>query len=332
MDVASSIQKITEEIILKKVRYTKKITNSKNLCLSGGVALNCVSNGNLFKQKLFNELWIQAAAGDAGGALGCALNHYYNFLNNKRNHQETSKMQNHSYLGDEFDENDIKEVLVNYNIKFLHLSETEIIKKLSNLIQEGNVIGCFKGRMEFGPRALGARSILANPKIADMQKILNLKIKFREGFRPFAAMLLEEDYKFLFEENYLNEYMLLVNSLKKEHRILQQKNKKLSDVNNKRSLFSSITHIDYSTRVQIVNSENKFFYDLLKEYKLLTGNGMLINTSFNVRGEPIVRSPYDALKCFANTEIDYLMMENFLIKKEDQNLEFLKSEYKFEED
>ena len=145
-------------------------------------------------------------------------------------------------------------------------------------------------------------------------------------------MLLEEDYKFLFEENYLNEYMLLVNSLKKEHRILQQKNKKLSDVNNKRSLFSSITHIDYSTRVQIVNSENKFFYDLLKEYKLLTGNGMLINTSFNVRGEPIVRSPYDALKCFANTEIDYLLMENYLIKKEDQNLEFLKSEYKFEED
>ncbi len=333
MDIAASVQKITEDIIIKKILYTKKITNKKNLCLSGGVALNCVANGKIFKQDAFADLWIQPASGDAGGAIGCALNHYYNFLGNKREYVSPKKMHNFSLLGDSFDEKTIEQTFIDYSVTYEKFENKTLINKVSKLLNEGKIIGRFSGRMEFGPRALGSRSILANPKINDMQKNLNLKIKMREGFRPFAAMILEEEYGKYFEKNYKNEYMLLVNKLKSQYREKNFTNKKLNDVNQIRSFIPSVTHLDYSTRIQIINKENESLFKLLNSFKELSGVGILINTSFNVRGEPIVRTPFEALRCFANTKIDFLVIENYLVSKEKQNsLDILKDNYKFEED
>ncbi len=311
-NLAFAIQYVTEKIILKMSECALSTANSKNLCLAGGVALNCVANGVLAKSGLCEEIWIQPACGDAGGAMGAALAYYYSF-----SEKEESKKFN-PYLGPSFSNESIKSELSNENYLFVE-DQKELLNKIAKKLSHGKIIGWFQGRMEWGPRALGGRSILADPRSPDMQSRLNLKIKHRENFRPFAPAILKEDADLYFEKGPRDSYMLFTNKLKFDKRY-EQKDIGLDLISRlafKRSDLPAITHLDYSARLQIVEEDlNSIFYNLLKTFKDLTGIGALINTSFNVRGEPIVCSPKDALNCFYKTEMDILVLGNYIIYKE----------------
>jgi len=323
MDMARSIQEITEEIMLKLAWNAYKKTGLKNLCLAGGVALNCVGNGRILREGPFDDLWIQPAAGDAGGALGCALYAWHKYLNQPREPIEERDRQKASLLGPEFSPEEIEKTLKKYSAKYQKLSPKELVKITARLIAEGKVVGWFQGRMEFGPRALGSRSILADPRRAEMQRILNIKIKFRESFRPFAPSVLWEDTQEYFEIDRESPYMLLTAPVRKEKRRQlspeEENLKGLDKLKPSRSEIPAVTHIDYSSRLQTVRREdNPLYYELIQEFKRLTGCSVIINTSFNVRGEPIVCTPEDAYKCFMRTEMDYLVIGPFLLDKKDQ--------------
>ena len=328
MNIAASIQYVIEEIIIKIVKNIKKETKLDNLCLAGGVALNCVANGKLIKEKIFKNIWIQPASGDAGGSLGAALAAYYIMLNNKRIVTKNEDNMKGAYLGPSFKENDIEKTLSNYKAKFLKLNKSEIIDNVTKDLVNGKAIGWMHGKMEFGPRALGTRSIIADPRSPKMQKLLNLKVKFRESFRPFAPSILRENLKDWFEIDQDSPYMLLVAKVRNEKKIkMNDEDKKLVGIdklNIIRSEIPSVTHVDYSSRIQTVHREtNPMYYDLISKFNNLTGCPMVINTSFNIRGEPIVCTPEDALKCFMGTDLDILVIENFYLKKNEQkNLSF----------
>ena len=326
MDLAASVQEVTEEIVLKLAKSVRKETGLKYLCLSGGVALNCVANGKLLKSKIFDNIWIQPASGDAGSALGAALVGYYYSKQKKRFINKNDSMKG-SYLGCKFTNKEIINYLQSINSTFHTFKDDILFEKISRLIAEGKVIGWFNGPMEFGPRALGARSIIGDPRNIEMQSIMNLKIKYRESFRPFAPSILEDDVSSQFEIKVKSPYMLLVAPIKKNLRKkIDDKQASLFGIEKlkvERSILPAITHIDYSSRIQTVNKKtNPRYYKLIKKFKEMTGCPTIINTSFNVRGEPIVCSPKDAYTCFMRTEMDVLVLENqILFKDEQQKLE-----------
>ncbi len=337
MDIASSIQKVTEDIMLKLSKSVQKEYGLKNLCLAGGVALNCVANGKILKEKIFENIWVQPAAGDAGGALGAPLALWHIDQNNPRVINENDDMSG-SYLGPEYSENEIKKELQRMGAEFETLTEEEIINRTSKDLSEGHAIGWFQGRMEFGPRALGGRSILGDPRSPSMQKNLNLKVKYRESFRPFAPSILSDDLNDWFEMESVSPYMLMVADVRKEKCIpMSEEDKKLFGIeklNVKRSHVPAITHVDYSARIQTVHKNtNLKYYKLISKFKEITGCPILVNTSFNVRGEPIVNTPEDAFNCFMGTDLDKLIIGNCYLDKKKQNKD-LKKDYnkKFELD
>jgi carbamoyltransferase len=324
MDIARSIQDVTEEIVFRLGRHIHKETGSKNLCLAGGVALNCVANGKLLKQGLFKNIWIQPAAGDAGGALGAALVGWYNYFGNPRTADNINDSQKGSYLGPEFSDDEILSFLNDEEIPYQKFSDEELTSKVSDLIASEKIIGWFSGRMEFGPRALGSRSIIGDARSPKMQALMNIKIKFREGFRPFAPSVLEENVSDYFDLNSPSPYMLLVADVKKERQ------KKMTDEDEKlfgidklnilRSDIPAVTHIDYSARIQTVNKKtNPLYHKLISDFNHKYGYAVIVNTSFNVRGEPIVCTPADAYLCFMRTNIDYLVLGNYLLSKVQQS-------------
>jgi carbamoyltransferase len=328
MDIAASIQSAIEEIILKITRFLSKEFKLQNLCMAGGVALNCVVNGKILKDGLFENIWIQPAAGDAGGALGAAQVFYYQELNNERKILKTDSMKG-SYLGPQFTDNQVENELKNCQANYKKLSSDQIIKDTAKALSEEKTIGWFQGRMEFGPRSLGNRSIIADPRSDDMQKNLNLKIKYRESFRPFAPAILFEKVSEWFELNSSSPYMLLVTNVKKSKQLQMTGQQKrlfgIDKLNIKRSSIPSVTHIDYSARIQTVHKEtNPFFHKLIEEFEKITKHPILINTSFNVRGEPIVCSVTDAFNCFMGTDLDVLVCNNLILHKDDQNKDLLK--------
>ncbi len=315
-DIASSIQKVLEKIILKIVFHARNITNQNNLCLAGGVALNCVANGVLQKEKVFEKIWIQPAATDSGGSLGAALSFYYDGLNQKRIVYKNEESMNYGYLGQEFSDIEVENSLKNFKINYRKLTDKELINFTSKMILKNKYFGWFQGRSEFGPRALGCRSILANPISPNTQKDLNLKIKFRESFRPFAPIILEEELSRLFDQNDPSPYMLFVYKINKKISPIQSG---INSINEIRSELPAITHVDYSARIQTINEKSNLkMFNLLKKYKELTGYGVLVNTSFNVSDEPIVNSPYDAIKCFFESGLDFLVINNYIIDKVEQ--------------
>ena len=331
MDIASSIQCVIEEIIIKICISIKKDYKINNLCLAGGVALNCVANGKILESKIFDNVWVQPASGDAGGSLGAALGYWFNFLQSKRNPSENDTMEN-SYLGPKFSETEIKKQLDQSGAIYSVHSHENISDIVANDLTNSNAVGWFCGRAEFGPRALGSRSILADPRDPNMQKNLNLKIKFRESFRPFAPVVLEEKAEEWFDMNFKKSpYMMFVHKLKKNKLI--QKNEKnkfssLEKVNEVRSQIPAVTHIDNSARIQTISNEsNKHLYNLLSKFEKKTNCPVLVNTSFNVRGEPMVNTPKEAFECFMGTNLDILVIENFYLKKKDQ-LSTLLTDYK----
>ncbi len=336
MDIAASIQSVTEEIVLRLTKNIAKEYKIKNLCLAGGVALNCVANGKILKENIFENIWIQPAAGDAGGSLGAALAYWHHELKNPR--KEYKDQMKGAYLGPKFDENAIEKKLKDLKGNFVKKTSNEISSIVAKELSNNKTVGWFQGRMEFGPRALGGRSILADPRSEKMQKELNLKIKFRESFRPFAPSVLREEVGDWFEIDYDSPYMLLVSEIKKNKQIsMSERDKKLFGIeklNIKRSDIPAITHVDYSARIQTVHKEtNLKYYNLIKEFKKITGCPVLVNTSFNVRGEPIVCSIEDAFNCFMGTNLDILVIENFILFKSQQD-QSLKKDYteKFELD
>ena len=323
MNIASSIQVVIEEIIIKIAKNIKKETNIDNLCLAGGVALNCVANGKLVKEKIFKNIWIQPASGDAGGALGSALAIYYLMLGNKRIVDKNRDSMKGSFLGPSYSENDIENILLKSKAQYSKLNVKEIVEKVSQDLKKGKAIGWMQGRMEFGPRALGGRSIIADPRSPKMQKLLNLKVKYRESFRPFAPSILRENLSEWFELEQDSPYMLLVANVKSTKIIkMTDDDKKLFGIdklNIVRSEIPSVTHVDYSARIQTVHKDtNPVYYDLIDKFNKITDCPIIINTSFNIRGEPIVCSPEDAIKCFMGTELDILVIDNFYLKKIDQ--------------
>ena len=329
MDIAASIQFVTEKIILK---ITKSLANEykvKNLCLAGGVALNCVANGKILKEKVFKDIWIQPAAGDAGGALGAALAYWHRELEKPRN--ILKDQMKGSYLGPKFSESEIENILKKLNANYEKKSTDQTTERVAQELANNKIVGWFQGRMEFGPRSLGNRSILADPRSAKMQKELNLKIKFRESFRPFAPSVLREDVQNWFNLDYDSPYMLLVSDVLDTKKIKTNEDNKLFGIdklNVKRSTIPAVTHVDYSSRIQTVHKEtNPKYYNLIKEFKKITNCPVLVNTSFNVRGEPIVCNVEDAFKCFMGTNLDLLIIENFVLVKEDQD-QALKRNYK----
>ena len=337
MDIASSIQIVTEEIMIKICKSLKEEYKISNLCLAGGVALNCVANGKILKENIFKNIWIQPAAGDAGGSLGAALAFWYLELNKDRKFTNNDQMKG-SYLGPSYSNDEIQKSLTNLGAKFKILSDHDLINKTSDDLANGHAIGWFQGRMEFGPRALGARSIIGDPRSPNMQKNLNLKVKYRESFRPFAPSVLREDVDKWFELNKDSPYMLIVSDVKKEKQNqMTDEEKKLFGIeklNIKRSEIPAVTHVDYSARIQTVHQEtNKKYYDLIKKFKEKTNCSVIVNTSFNVRGEPIVNTPEDAFNCFMGTELDNLAIGNCYLIKSEQN-KSLKKDYtdKFELD
>lgn len=327
MDLARSVQDVTEEVMLRTAKHVRSITGKKNLCLAGGVALNCVGNGKILKENIFDNIWIQPAAGDAGGALGAALFVWHQYLDEKRLVKDGEDSQRGSYLGPKFDKIKIKKYLENNSIKFIELNEEEIPTRISELLNEEKVIGWFHGRSEFGPRALGARSIIGDARSQKMQSIMNLKIKFRESFRPFAPSVLEEKVSDYFELDSPSPYMLLVADVnKKRQKPMSEEEEKLFGIeklNIKRSDIPAVTHVDYSARIQTVSKEtNPLYHATIKKFDELFGSGVIVNTSFNVRGEPIVNKPEEAFTCFMRTDMDYLLLENFLLdKREMEKLE-----------
>ena len=338
MDIASSIQNVTEEIVLKLTMSLSKEYKSRNLCLAGGVALNCVANGKILKNNIFENMWIQPAAGDAGGSLGAALAFWYKELGNKRNPSSSDDEMRGSYLGPSFYDNQVENTLKSLNAKYTKQNEENLISLIANELKNGKIIGWFQGRMEFGPRALGARSIIADPRSDKMQKKLNLKVKFRESFRPFAPSVLREDLNDWFELNSDSPYMLLVSDVKKNIQIpMTEKDQKLFGINKlniKRSSIPAVTHVDYSARIQTVHEKtNPKYYKLIKKFKEITNCPVLVNTSFNIRGEPIVCTIEDAFRCFMGTNLDILVCENFILHKKKQSEDLLKDyKNKFELD
>ena len=331
MNVAASIQAVTEEIILKLTISVATEYKIKNLCLAGGVALNCVANGKILKNKVFNKIWVQPAAGDAGGSLGAALAYWHQELKNKRSVDLDDSMQG-SYLGPKFENNVIEKKLTLLKANFKKFKEDEIIDILAKELSKEKTAGWFQGRMEFGPRALGGRSILADPRSEKMQKELNLKVKFRESFRPFAPSVLREEAANWFEIDVASPYMLFVANIKKEFQIPMSHDQKnlfgIEKLNIKRSKVPAVTHVDYSARIQTVNKKtNSRYYKLIKKFNELTKCPILVNTSFNIRGEPIVCSVEDAYRCFIGTNLDILVIEDFILFKSDQN-QSLKEDYK----
>ena len=328
MDIAASIQKITEEIMIKLAKSIRKGYGIKNLCLAGGVALNCVANGKILKEKIFDNIWIQPAAGDAGGSLGAALALWYVEQGNKRDVNLNDDMKG-SYLGPEFTEDEIEEELKLIGANYEKVNYEDLINKTTEFLSNEKAIGWFQGRMEFGPRALGGRSILGDPRSDKMQKNLNLKVKYRESFRPFAPSVLREDLKEWFDMNVDSPYMLLVSSINSGKRIEMTREQKklfgLDKLNLKRSDIPAVTHVDYSARIQTVNKDNnKRYYDLISKFKEKTGCPVVVNTSFNVRGEPIVNTPTDAFNCFMGTDLDYLVIGNCILDKKKQDHKFKK--------
>ena len=333
MDMAASIQAAIEEIVLKITRFLSKEFKLQNLCMAGGVALNCVVNGKILKEGLFKNIWVQPAAGDAGGALGAAQAFYYQELDKKRETLKADSMKG-SYLGPWFTDNQVEDELDSCGANYKKLTSDEIVKETAKALSEEKVIGWFQGRMEFGPRSLGNRSIIADPRSEKMQKNLNLKVKYRESFRPFAPAVLFEKVSEWFDINSESPYMLLVADVKKSKQ-LQMTDKQnnlfgIDKLNVKRSSIPSVTHVDYSARIQTVHKEtNLIFYKLIEEFEKITKHPILVNTSFNVRGEPIVCSVIDAFNCFMGTDLDILVCNNFILYKDNQNKDLLK-EYKNE--
>ena len=333
MDIAASVQAVIEEIILKLTRKISEDYKIKNLCLAGGVALNCVANGKILKKRIFENIWIQPASGDAGGSLGAALGYWYHELNNSRKFDNKDKMKG-SYLGPKYSNEKVESDLKNLKANFKKLDDDQITKNVAELLADQKTVGWFQGRMEFGPRALGCRSILADPRSEQMQKELNLKIKFRESFRPFAPSVLSEKVNNFFELNCPSPYMLLVADIKRNLRFKmtsdQEKLFGIEKLNVKRSTLPAITHVDYSARVQTVHKEtNLKYFNLINKFNELTGCPVLVNTSFNIRGEPIVCTVSDAFRCFMGTNLDVLVCENFIMLKDDQDKN-LKKNYQSE--
>jgi carbamoyltransferase len=322
MDIAASIQVVTEEVVLRLCRTLQGETNAEYLCLAGGVALNCVANGRIIREGPFKDVWIQPAAGDAGGAIGAALVAHYSDPDNGRISNGRDGMQG-AYLGPRSGPAEIREQLDTMQAKYVECDDDVLYDKLAGILESENVVGWYQGRMEFGPRALGGRSIIGDPRSAKMQSVMNLKIKYRESFRPFAPSVLAERVSDYFELDRASPYMLVVAPVKDELRVqLTEDQNKLFGIdklNIKRSTLPAITHVDYSARVQTVHKEtNPRYYQLLKAFEARTGCGVLVNTSFNVRGEPIVATPADAYRCFMRTEMDYLVIENCLLAKAEQ--------------
>jgi carbamoyltransferase len=323
MDLARSVQEVTEEIVGRMARHAQDLTGKDYLCLAGGVALNCVANGRLLREGPFKDIWIQPAAGDAGGAVGAALAIWHNVLGKPREADGRNDAMQGSYLGPEFSNAQIREYLDARGCPYTELPDAEWAPAIARLIAEERVVGLFHGRMEFGPRALGNRSIVGDPRSPRMQSVLNLKIKFRESFRPFAPSCLEERLSDYFEIDRPSPYMLLVAPVRREHRLPLRGDERDLDihewVNRPRSDLPAITHVDYSARIQSVNRDtNGRYYDLIKAFEDLTGCPVIVNTSFNVRGEPIVGTPEDAYRCFMRTEMDHLVLGSFLLDKSNQ--------------
>jgi len=327
MNIAASIQKVTEDIVIKLARSIKHEYNLPNLCLAGGVALNCVANGKILKEKIFENIWIQPAAGDAGGSLGAALALWHIEFNNPRKINPNDNMGG-SYLGPEFSNDHIEQYLNEVGANFEKFDENEFIEKVALALTEGKAIGWFQGRMEFGPRALGARSIIADPRSESMQKNLNLKVKYRESFRPFAPSIIRENVSEWFDINCDSPYMLTVANVSPAKCLTMNKDEKqlfgIEKLNIKRSEIPAVTHVDYSARIQTVNKDtNLKYHKLISEFNKKTGCPIIVNTSFNVRGEPIVHTPEDAFKCFMGTEIDVLAIGNCFLEKEKQTKDLM---------
>ncbi|MFH1941300.1 MAG: carbamoyltransferase [bacterium] len=324
MDLARSVQDVTEEVMLRMARHVKKETGEKHLCIAGGVALNCVGNGKLLRSGLFEDIWIQPAAGDAGGAMGAAYLVYHHYLDRPVPQKEGKKdLQGGSYLGPEYSVEEIEAFLKEHRLPYTHNDSDRLLDYISDLLIDEKVIGWFQGRMEFGPRALGNRSIIGDARSPRMQKKMNLKIKFRESFRPFAPSVLAEKAGDYFDIDCESPYMLLVADVKKEKRRQMTTEEKtlwgIDQLNVVRSEIPAVTHVDYSARIQTVNKrDNPRYHALIERFYEKTGCAVIVNTSFNVRGEPIVASPLDAYKCFMRTEMDVLVLGNFVLHKEDQ--------------
>jgi len=331
MDIAASIQKVTEDVMIKLIKSLKEEFNLPNLCLAGGVALNCVANGKILKEKIFDNIWVQPAAGDAGGSLGAALALWHIDQNNPRKVDRNDSMQG-SYLGPIYSQKEIEEHLDKAGAKYQIFKDEELLDKTATDLSKEEAIGWFQGRMEFGPRALGGRSILGDPRSEKMQKNLNLKVKYRESFRPFAPSIVREDLSKWFELNTDSPYMLMVANINKQKTLKmtedQEKLFGIEKLNIKRSEIPAVTHVDYSARIQTVHKEtNEKYYKLINKFKEKTGCPVIVNTSFNVRGEPIVNTPTDAFNCFMGTGLEKLVIGNCYLKKKDQNLS-LKKDYK----
>lgn len=324
MDLAASIQKVTEIVVMRLAKTLHKETGADFLCLAGGVALNCVSNGVLLRDGPFKDIWIQPAAGDAGGALGAAAVIWHRYKDGPRTADNKSDLMNGSYLGPKFTEEGIRSDLDAYGAVYKHLEDATLFPRIAEILATEHVVGMAQGRMEFGPRALGGRSIIGDPRSPKMQSVMNLKIKYRESFRPFAPAVLAESVSDYFIQDRPSPYMLIVAPIAEEQRIaIKEEQDKLFGVaklNVLRSKLPAITHVDYSARIQTVHKEtNPYFYNVLTEFNERTGCGVLVNTSFNVRGEPIVMTAGDAYRCFMRTEMDYLVIDNFLLSKKDQS-------------
>ena len=332
MDIAASVQEVIEQIVLKLTSSIQAETKINNLCLAGGVALNCVANGKIIKNRIFKDVWIQPASGDAGGSLGAALAFWHQELEKPRKNNKSNDSMKGSYLGPEYNDKVIESTLKKLGANFEIFESEKLIEIIANELKNGKIVGWFQGRMEFGPRALGCRSIIADPRSEKMQKDLNLKIKYRESFRPFAPSILREDLNSWFDLECDSPYMLLVAEVKKNIQIEEsQRNKKLFGIerlNLKRSLIPAVTHVDYSARIQTVHKNtNPKYHRLIEKFKEITQCPILVNTSFNIRGEPIVCSIEDAFNCFMGTELDILVCENFLLYKDKQNSKLI-SNYK----
>ena len=331
MDLAASVQKVTEDIVINIAKGIAKDTGEKNLCLAGGVALNCVANGILLREKVFDNIWIQPAAGDAGGALGAALSIWYLHHKKDRNPSSNRDSMKGAFLGPGFEDNEIESKLKSLGAVYIKLSEEDLIEEVASALATEKAVGWMQGRMEFGPRALGARSIIADPRSPSMQKQLNLKVKYRESFRPFAPSVLRDDVDDWFEHDSDSPYMLFVADVQKDKHLTMTSNEEelfgIDKLNVPRSSVPAITHIDYSARIQTVHEDtNSKYHAVISKFKEKTGCPLVVNTSFNVRGEPIICSPEDAFKCFMGTELDVLAIGNYLLLKEDQN-ENLKEKY-----
>jgi len=327
MDIAASVQKVTEEVLIKLAKNIAKETGKKNLCLAGGVALNCVANGILSREKIFENIWVQPAAGDAGGALGAALATWHLAHGRERNVMTCRDEMRGSYLGPSFTNNEIEDFLIQAGAIFHKLDEEELIDRVANALSTEKAVGWMQGRMEFGPRALGNRSIIADPRSALMQRQLNLKVKYRESFRPFAPSILREHVGEWFEHEGDSPYMLLVANVKDGKRLEMSAEQQalfgIEKLNVPRSSVPAITHVDYSARIQTVHADtNPKYHALITRFNEITGCPLVVNTSFNVRGEPIVCSPADAFKCFMGTELDVLALGNYLLLKEEQDISF----------